>query len=109
MTNKHDFQTHGRVEKNSTSYIRSQRLVLSNLSEGDNQLINRLKQLRLDISKKQGLPAYTVFHDSTLIQMVEYKPKSEEDFLRIDGVGLTKYQKYGKRFLEEIELFLNED
>ena len=97
------------VEKNSPSYIRSQRLVPSNLSEGDNQLINRLKQLRLDISKKQGLPAYTVFHDSTLRQMAEYKPKSEEDFLRIDGVGLTKYQKYGKRFLEEIELFLNED
>ena len=97
------------VEKNSPSYIRSQRLVPSNLSEGDNQLINRLKQLRLDISKKQGLPAYTVFNDSTLRQMAEYKPKSEEDFLRIDGVGLTKYQKYGKRFLEEIELFLNED
>ena len=69
--------------------------------------MNRLKQLRLDIAKQKGFPAYTVFHDSSLRQMAEFKPKSEEEFLRIDGVGSTKFQKYGKLFMEEIENFLH--
>ena len=95
------------VERTSTSSPRAQRLVSNSLSESDIQLMNRLKQLRLDIAKQKGFPAYTVFHDSSLRQMAEFKPKSEEEFLRIDGVGSTKFQKYGKLFMEEIENFLH--
>ena len=72
------------------------------LSTDDNILLNKLKSLRLDIAKQRRLPAYTVFHDSTLIQMSQNKPKNEIDMLEIDGVGPTKFKKYGELFIDLI-------
>ena len=72
------------------------------LSNDDNNLLNELKSLRLDIAKQQRLPAYTVFHDSTLIQMSQNKPTNEIDMLEIDGVGPTKFKKYGELFIDII-------
>ena len=72
------------------------------LSNDDNNLLNELKSLRLDIAKQQRLPAYTVFHDSTLIQMSQNKPTNEIDMLEIDGVGPTKFKKYGELFIDLI-------
>ena len=72
------------------------------LSTDDNILLNKLKSLRLDIAKQRRLPAYTVFHDSTLIQMSQTKPTNEIDMLEIDGVGPTKFKKYGELFIDLI-------
>ena len=72
------------------------------LSTDDNILLNKLKSLRLDIAKRRRLPAYTVFHDSTLIQMSQNKPTNEIDMLEIDGVGPTKFKKYGELFINLI-------
>ena len=72
------------------------------LSNDDNNLLNELKSLRLDIAKQRRLPAYTVFHDSTLIQMSQTKPTNEIDMLEIDGVGPTKFKKYGELFIDLI-------
>ena len=72
------------------------------LSNDDNKLLNELKSLRLDIAKQQKLPAYTVFHDSTLIQMSQNKPTNKIDMLEIDGVGPTKFKKYGELFIDLI-------
>ena len=72
------------------------------LSNDDNNLLSELKSLRLDIAKQRRLPAYTVFHDSTLIQMSQTKPTNEIDMLEIDGVGPTKFKKYGELFIDLI-------
>ena len=72
------------------------------LSNDDNNLLNELKSLRLDIAKQRRLPAYTVFHDSTLIQMSQTKPTNEIDMLEIDGIGPTKFKKYGELFIDLI-------
>ncbi len=72
------------------------------LSKDDNILLNKLKSLRLDIAKQRRLPAYAVFHDSTLIQMSQNKPTNEIDMLEIDGVGPTKFKKYGELFIDLI-------
>ena len=65
-------------------------------------LLNALKALRLNIAKKRNLPAYTIFHDSSLIQMSQIKPDNQIDMLKIDGVGETKFQKYGELFINKI-------
>ena len=72
------------------------------LTDGDSALLNNLKSLRLDIAKKQNLPAFTIFHDSTLIQMSQRRPKNEIDMLEIDGVGPAKLKKYGLIFIDLI-------
>ena len=73
-----------------------------NLSKTSIDLLNALRVLRLSIAKKQKLPAYTIFHDSALIQMSERKPINKSDMLDIDGVGPIKFKKYGLIFLETI-------
>ena len=63
------------------------------LTEHETSLLNELKSLRLMIAKNQNLPAFTIFHDSTLKQMSHLKPKNEIEMLKVDGVGQIKLKK----------------
>ena len=68
----------------------------------DNELFTKLKKLRLEISKQENLPAFTIFHDSTLKNMAIKKPFDFEELKRIDGVGDVKLKKYGATFINLI-------
>ena len=68
----------------------------------EESLFQRLRQLRLALSKSAGIPPYAVFTDATLREMCISKPKTERDMLLISGVGERKLQRYGRLFLEEI-------
>ena len=76
------------------------------ISNQDLDLLNALKALRLNIAKKNNLPAYTIFHDSSLIQMSQIKPNNQLEMLKIDGVGEAKFKKYGKLFIDKITEYL---
>jgi len=65
-------------------------------------LFEKLRRLRLQISKELGLPPYVVFHDSTLIEMAESRPQTRSALLQISGVGEQKAEKYGQQFLDAI-------
>ena len=67
------------------------------------QLFERLRQLRLTIAGQQKVPPYIVFSDKTLIDMCVKKPTDRASMLEVSGVGEAKYEKYGERFLEELE------
>ena len=73
------------------------------LSEADEKLLAALYALRKRLAAKQKLPAYMVFNDSTLRQMVLKKPLSVEELLNIPGVGEKKAARYGQEFLGAIE------
>ena len=68
----------------------------------DPELFARLKQLRLDIAGTEGVPAFVVFHDRSLQDMAEHKPRSLEQLAMCYGVGTAKLDRYGERFLDEI-------
>jgi len=68
----------------------------------NNELLTRLKRLRLDIARKEGVPAFIVFSDTTLIDMCRKMPATENEFLEVNGVGKAKMNRYGRDFLEEI-------
>ncbi len=68
----------------------------------DNNLWEELRITRSDIAKEQGVPAYVIFHDATLMQMVENKPRSLDAMASISGVGASKLEKYGQQFLDAI-------
>ncbi len=68
----------------------------------DQDLFERLRQLRRMIAEKQGVPPYVVFHDSALIEMAAIKPKTLEDFSVVKGVGERKLKRYGPVFLKVI-------
>jgi len=70
--------------------------------EKSSALFEKLRRLRLQISKEFGLPPYVVFHDSTLIEMAESRPQTRKALLQINGVGEQKAEMYGERFLDAI-------
>lgn len=69
-------------------------------------LFERLRVLRKQLADEQNVPPYVVFTDSTLEEMSKLRPTSPEAFRSISGVGERKLQLFGKRFMEEIAVFL---
>jgi len=49
------------------------------------------------------VPPYVIFHDATLVEIVERQPKNREQFSGISGVGESKLEKYADDFLAVIQ------
>ena len=73
------------------------------LSEADEKLLNALYARRKWLAGKQNVPAFMVFSDATLREMVEKKPLSLDELLNISGVGEKRAARYGTTFLRIIE------
>jgi superfamily II DNA helicase RecQ len=59
----------------------------------------KLRELRQTISKDDAVPVYVIFTNEQLAAMVQKGVASKADLGRIDGVGESRIQKYGERFL----------
>jgi len=70
-----------------------------------NDLFETLRQLRLSISREEGIPAYQIFNDASLKEMAQARPMTDEEFLQISGVGRKKMQDYGHDFISAIIKF----
>jgi len=68
-------------------------------STGD-PLFQKLRALRKRLADAAGVPAYIVFGDQALWGMVEQRPATEAELLRVPGVGPVKAERYGETFLE---------
>lgn len=68
-------------------------------TEKEEQLFEKLRELRMNIAREEKVPPYIVFSDKTLIHMCSLKPKTKEEMLQVSGVGEHKFEKYGERFL----------
>lgn len=71
-------------------------------------LFERLRKLRLQIAQEEDVPAYQIFNDATLREMEAERPMSDEEFIRINGVGRAKMMNYGYDFIKEIIAFSKE-
>ena len=71
--------------------------------ERSRALFEKLRQLRLEISKRLNLPPYVVFHDKTLKEMAARRPCTRAELLGITGVGEIKAEQYGDLFLSAIQ------
>ena len=72
----------------------------------DTTLLDSLQQLRKQISEKEHIPAYVLFSDDALEDMVNKKPVTLDAFSEIRGVGQLKLDKYGKIFVALIRFVL---
>lgn len=63
-------------------------------------LFQRLRTLRKQMADRQDVPAYVVFSDRTLWDMVDQRPTSLGRMLDVHGVGEAKLERYGEAFLE---------
>jgi ATP-dependent DNA helicase RecQ len=55
----------------------------------------------------EGVPAYRVFDDKTLVAIVRARPRTAADMRNVTGVGEMKLQAYGGKFLTAIREFID--
>ena len=70
-----------------------------NVSEQDRELWDALKDKRKELADEQGVPPYHIFHDATLMEMMEHRPQDHGELLTMNGVGEVKLERYGDDFL----------
>jgi ATP-dependent DNA helicase RecQ len=72
----------------------------------DEILLTALKELRSRLAQEAGVPAYVIFTNAALSDMVQKKPLSIAEFLDISGVGEVKAKRYGAVFLQVLSQYV---
>ena len=72
------------------------------LSADETELLGKLKELRLVLAKERRVPAYIIFSEKSLADMVRRKPKNVDEFAEVNGVGKVKLERFAAPFLEVI-------
>jgi ATP-dependent DNA helicase RecQ len=66
----------------------------------DPALFQRLREWRSEVARRQGVPAYVVFHDRTLNELASRRPADLVELEALPGIGPSKRDKYGQALLE---------
>jgi ATP-dependent DNA helicase RecQ len=69
------------------------------MDAGAATLFETLRAWRAQIAKTHGVPAYVVFHDSTLQAIAQARPQSVDQLRSIPGLGERKLANYGEQLL----------
>jgi ATP-dependent DNA helicase RecQ len=72
------------------------------VSDSDHALWDELRACRKALADEHNIAPYMVFHDATLMEMMELRPDSETTLLNISGVGEAKLERFGEAFLQVI-------
>ncbi|MDH5784713.1 MAG: DNA helicase RecQ [Chromatiales bacterium] len=75
--------------------------------QGQDKLWQALRSRRQQLADEQGIPAYMIFHDATLGEMVENRPETLVQLAKISGVGAKKLDAYGEAFLDVLNEYRN--
>jgi DNA helicase-2/ATP-dependent DNA helicase PcrA len=68
-------------------------------SDMDEELFDRLRSWRQARASQQGMPAYVVFTDATLVAIAETRPADVPALVAIPGIGQRKLDLYGAAVL----------
>ena len=82
---------------------RRTRMEAESVVPSDDPLLLDLKALRTRLAKEEGVPAYVIFSDRSLIDMAARRPTSVHAFREIHGVGQAKLDRYADAFLEVLQ------
>ncbi|MGA2797925.1 MAG: ATP-dependent DNA helicase RecQ, partial [Thermoguttaceae bacterium] len=68
----------------------------------DADLLSALRRWRLEIADEAGIPAFCIFHNTALNELVSRRPQSASELLDIKGIGPAKAKQFGQSLLEII-------
>ncbi len=91
-----------RKERKPERNRQERRSAPSRTKPSDRQLWEALRTCRKQLAEQNGVPPYIIFHDSTLVEMVESRPEDKHQLSLISGVGELKLERYGEQFLQVI-------
>ncbi len=72
------------------------------LSERDFAQFAELRNLRKALAEREGLPAYALFTNEQLAEMVRRRVDSVAAMGKIEGVGPARLEKYGEAFVQAL-------
>ena len=96
------------VERGDKRPARSASATIAQALPGaDAALFEALKAVRRTLATEKKVPAYVVFPDKTLLDMVHLKPQTRGQMAMVHGVGAAKLEQYGEAFLTVITNYLS--
>ena len=101
ISKDHEYSTDGDEEESEKIQINS--------NSYDTALFEMLKVLRKDVAKQKDLPPYVIFQDPSLEEMATLYPTTNDELIKIVGVGESKARKFGKSFLEAIKQYIEDN
>ncbi|MGO4105334.1 DNA helicase RecQ [Leifsonia sp. YAF41] len=99
---RHEPERAERAERGARSSRSSSKAKAADLSPADEELFEALRAWRSAESREQGVPAYIVFGDATLIAIAAAKPASLGDLDGITGIGAKKLESYGQKVIDVV-------
>lgn len=89
-------------DRSKTKIRRMKKLEKKEGEEGtvNEELRIRLQEWRTARFKQDNVPAYTIMHQSTLMNIASAVPQNKRDLLRIKGFGEESFKKYGEDILQ---------
>jgi DNA helicase II / ATP-dependent DNA helicase PcrA len=72
------------------------------LDPASSELLGALLEWRRNLARASSVPAYVIFHDSTLEAVARDRPRSRGDLLTIPGIGPVKVERHGEALLEMV-------
>ena len=98
ITEDHDY------EQSTTTAISSQKGTAA-----DELMFSILKDTRKRLAKEINLPPAIIFTEPSLVDMANQYPITIEELSKIQGVGIGKANKYGKKFIQRINQYVQEN
>jgi ATP-dependent DNA helicase RecQ len=72
------------------------------LAATDQPVFEALRELRARLAREQNVPAYVIFHDSTLRGIATLRPSTLPELAQVAGIGTGKLERYGAQVIDTI-------
>ena len=93
------------LRKDNLPKIKTVKISESSQKIPNNLLWEALKDKRKELAALQDVPPYVIFHDASLMAMMEHRPSTLEQLSQMPGVGKQKLERYGIQFLAILNEF----
>jgi len=89
--------------KNNSKETCNQKHIINNVNnlsdENISIFINKLKKYRLEEAKKNDIPPFCVYYDTTINDIISKCPTNNFELFNVKGFGIVKVEKYGKEII----------
>jgi ATP-dependent DNA helicase RecQ len=82
--------------------VRARRDRKSLVAGVDASLFEKLRSVRLELARAEGVPAYLICSDRTLAALADKRPHDEKSLRAIHGMGPARVASYGPAFLDAL-------
>lgn len=98
----------GESNRKSESYFSTNKERRSSIPLEETDLYKALKKFRLKESRIRNIPAYFIFNDEQLNNLIRAQPKTKEELQMVKGFRTVKVEQYGDDILKMIDEHTNE-